>query len=187
MQPPEQTPEETPPADLSRLRIERDDGAGVRGFPWTRTVLIVGLVVVLFLFKGPLLGLLSGAGGGSVRTARAVRVVPGQAQQGDVAANGYIVADVQASLATVLSGRLVELNAKEGDTVQAGMVVARIQYDDLEVRERQAMAARVSAEARLRKATAQVATAAARVVEAQRAWQAATLASLSAQVERSRR
>lgn len=183
MQPPEQTPEQTPeeappaPADLSRLRIQRDEGgAGAPpGFPWMRAVVIVGVGALLFLFKDPLIALISGAGGASVRTARATRVVPGQAQQGDVAANGYVVADVQASLATVLSGRLVELHAKEGDTVSEGMVVARIQYDDLEVQERQAAAARASAEARLALATAQVATAEARAEEAKRDWEAAKL------------
>ncbi len=182
MQPPEQTPEqasdEAPPApaDLSRLHIQRDDGgAGTpRGFPWMRAVTIVGLGALLFLFKDPLIALVSG-GGASVRTARATRVVPGQAQQGDVAANGYIVADVQASLATVLSGRLVELHAKEGDTVEAGMVVARIQYDDLEVQERQAATARASAEARLRHVASQAATARARVAEAQSDWETAQL------------
>lgn len=179
MQDPEReaAPASPPKADLGRLRIQRGDESRVaspRGFPTITVVLVIGVLALGFLFREPLAGLFSG-GDGPVQTARAVKVVPGQAEQGDVSANGYIVADRQASLATVLSGRLVELNAKEGDTVEKGSVVARIQYDDLEVQEQQALAAKASAEARLAQAKAQTATADAQVVEAEKAHAAAVL------------
>ena len=180
MQQPEPTPaaSKPPKADLGRLRIERGSEAVLaspRGFPWLTLVLVLGLVALGFLFREPLAGLFAGGTDGPLQTARAAKVVPGQAQQGDVSANGYIVADTQASLGTVLSGRLVELNAKEGDTVQQGAVVARIQYDDLEVQQQQALAAQASAQARLEQAKAQTATVRAQVVEAEKAHAAAVL------------
>ena len=121
-------------ADLSRLRIQRSDAGGrtTRGFPLMRILLVAIVVILGLLFRDSILGLF-GAGGPQVRTAQALRVVPGQAKAGDVSANGYIVADRQASLATVLSGRLVELDAKEGDIVEKDAAVARIQFDDYEV------------------------------------------------------
>lgn len=189
MQHPERdpAPPNPPKADLGRLRIERgpgDTGGHVRGFPWLTLVIVGGLVALGFLFRAPIAGLFAGSRSGPLRTARAVKVVPGQAQQGDVSANGYIVADRQASLATVLSGRLVELDAAEGDTVVEGHVVARIQYDDLEVQEQQALAAKVSAEARLAQARAHTATARAQVVEAEKEYAAGRLAAARLLAER---
>jgi RND family efflux transporter MFP subunit len=189
MQSSEKTPSDSAPkrADLSRLRIDRGDEsqARVKGFPWIGLTLALGVLAVLFLLREPLLGLVSGSGGETVKLGRATRIVPGQAGQGDVAANGYIIADTQASLASVLSGRLVELHAKEGDEVGAGAVVARIQYDDLEVQERQAAAARRSAEAMLLQVGAQYETAKARVVEAEKDHAAAELTTtqLDAEIE----
>ena len=177
-----------PKADLGRLRIERGNEAvrsSPRGFPWLTLVALGGIVALGFLFREPIAGLFAGSSSGPLQTARAVKVVPGQAEQGDVSSNGYIVADRQASLATVLSGRLVELNAKEGDTVEKDSVVARIQFDDLEVQEQQALAAKASAEARLAQAKAQTATVNAQVVEAEKAHAAAVLTAgrLKAEVE----
>ncbi len=174
---PEAVPSGKPKADLGRLQIARGAAgpARVRGFPWLTIVLGVGVVALLFLFRAPLGRLLGGEGGKPLRTGRAVKVVPGQAEEGDVSSNGYIVADRQASLATVLSGRLVEMEATEGDTVEKGAVVARIQYDDLEVQERQAIKARLSAEARLAQIRGDTATARARVDEANKEHAAAVL------------
>ncbi|MHC5011279.1 MAG: efflux RND transporter periplasmic adaptor subunit [Planctomycetota bacterium] len=120
--------------DLSRLRIPREQGGGraYRSFPWFGLLVVVALGGVAWLFRGPLLGAVQTATATEVRTARVRRVVPGQAEEGNVAANGYVIANRIASLATVLSGRLVELHAEEGDTVEENAVVARIQYDDIE-------------------------------------------------------
>jgi len=182
MQPSESSPspsEPIPRADLARLRIRREPGSGSppRTFPVLRVVAGLALLTVLFLLRKPLLGLLGDGGGRPVRMGRATRVVPGQATQGDVAANGYIVADTQASLASVLSGRLVELYAAEGDLVEAGAVVARIQYDDLEARLAGAHAATQAAEASSQEAQLRTASARARVAEARSDVEAARLTS----------
>jgi RND family efflux transporter MFP subunit len=176
-----QAPEDTParaPADLARLRIHRGDAsASVGGFPWIRLFLAFAGLLLLVIFQAPLLGLFGGAGGAVVETGRAVKVVPGQAAEGEVSANGYIVADKQASLSTVISGRLVELHAAEGDAVKSGQVVARIQYDDLEAQERQALAQVTAAGARLEEARALTTGADARVAEAAAEVKAAELSS----------
>ena len=95
-------------------------------------ILLLAFASLVFLFREPLLGAVRDVSAPTVRIARAERIVPGQAQAGDVSANGYVVANRIASLATVLSGRLVEVHAEDGDIVEAGAVVARIQFDDLE-------------------------------------------------------
>jgi len=172
-----------PRADLSRLRIPRDGPARAsRGFPWLRVLAIVAVGALAFLFKDTVLGWFGG-NGATVRTAKALRVVPGQATAGDVSANGYIVADTQASLASVLSGRLVELHAAEGDIVEKDAVVARIQFDDYEVEYERTLAAVKAADARLGEARSRTATALARVGEARSDVAAARLTSVRLEAE----
>lgn len=145
------------PVDLSRLRIDRrgESGPRVRGFPWLRVLGLLAIAGILFLYREPLLGIVSGAPGTEVKTGRAVRVGPGVAAAGQVASNGYVVADRTASLATVLSGLLVELNVKEGDRVKAKQVLARIQYDDFEAEQARAQRALAVVSARVEAARAE--------------------------------
>lgn len=161
--------------DLGRLRIPRDGRGrrGYRGVPWFGLLILLGLAAAVWLYREPLLGLVARVRETPVETAKAVRVVPGAAQEGDVAANGYVFANRQASVATVLSGRLVELHAEEGDVVPAGFVLGRIQYDDLE-------ASWKAAEERVRVAEAQ-ADEAARAVDEMRAERPRLQAVLEAQ------
>jgi RND family efflux transporter MFP subunit len=158
--------------DLARLRIPRGQAIrGYRGFPFLRVAAVLIVAGALFLFREPLLRLVSGGAAEGLEVGRAVRVGPGQAQEGDVAANGYVVADRTTSVATVLSGRLVELHAQEGDVVPENFVVGRIQHDDLEAQETAA--------------GQRVKVAAARVAEAQASLEAARmdLARLAAEKE----
>ncbi len=155
-----------PPADparpdLTRLRIRRDDRKPrpYRSFPWFGILLVLGAVGAAWMFREPLLGLVASVREPEVVVGRAVRVVPGKGGESDVSANGYVVANRQASVATVLSGRLVELHAEEGDVVPEGAVMARIQYDDYE-------AAWGAAEQRVRVAEAQVEEAKRSITEA---------------------
>jgi RND family efflux transporter MFP subunit len=147
--------------DLARLRIQRDAGAPRRrrGVPWLTLVVLLGLGGLAWVFREPLLSLVRTAGTPAVRTGLAVRVVPGQAREGDVAANGYVVAGRTASVATVRSGRLVELNAEEGDVVPENFVLARIQHDDVEAEERAARRSAEVADARAKESAAAVAAA----------------------------
>lgn len=139
-----------PGPDLARLRIDRGDerGGRVRGVSPLWIFLLLGLGGLAYLFRGEILGKVEQVRGGpKVETARAQRVVPGEAAAAGVAQAGYVVADRTASLASVISGRLVELNAQEGQFVEAGAVVARVQSDDLEVQVAEAQARTASARA----------------------------------------
>lgn len=186
-------PRTPPPAerpDLGRLRIERPAGrrAGrARGLPWVGILGVVAVAGLLWLFRAPLLGLFGGPAARSVRTALAVRVAPGEAAAGDVTANGYIVADRTASLATPLSGRLVSLLADVGDPVVEGAEVARIFSDDLAALEAEAQAAQGVAEALAAQAQAAVDTATAAVAEARAALAARRLQGPRVEAERAAR
>ena len=92
--------------------IAREPGSGGRAKGWNPLWLIVLLALggAAFLFKDELAKASVksvGGGGATVRTGRAERVVPGDVKAGDVQANGYVIADRSASLASVISGRLV--------------------------------------------------------------------------------
>lgn len=162
-----------PPVDLGRLRIDR--GAAprrrVRGIPFLRLWILLGVAALAFLLRGPLLGLLGEGPAEGWETALAVREGAG----GGVMANGYVVAERSASLSTVLSGRLVELKAKEGDVVEEGAVVARIESADLEALEAQAEAAHAAATARAAQAGAEATAARERATEAERRLETARL------------
>ncbi|MFM8386101.1 MAG: efflux RND transporter periplasmic adaptor subunit [Planctomycetia bacterium] len=153
-----------PAADISRLRIERGDGPVGRRLGGPSPLWLV--VLLLLAGTGWLMrdrffgsGAPSAGAGRAVKTGLARKLVPGAVREGDVAANGYVVADRQASLASVISGRLVELNAQEGDIVEAGAVVARVQSDDLEAQEQEARERLASAQAQVAQAHAAVAAA----------------------------
>jgi len=79
--------------DLGRLRIDRSGDGRARGFPWIRLLLVAGVIGGLWLFREPLLALVEDARAPEVEVARAVKVQPGAEAEGDVAANGYVVAD----------------------------------------------------------------------------------------------
>lgn len=116
--------------DLQRLKIDRSPPAARRGarLPWA--------LLALLLAGGGFLGWQRGwfaAGGGppAVELARVQRVGGAQAQSG-VAANGYVVARMQAALSTDMQGRLVELPVEEGDRVRKGDLIARLDTEQLE-------------------------------------------------------
>ena len=176
--------------DLGRLRIDRSGEQPVlrRGFPWMRALLLLLAVGAgVFWFREEL-GL-SAAASKPVATVRATLVVPGQARAGDVTANGYVIANRTASLATVLSGRMVELNVDVGDAVTEKDVVARIQFDDLEAALLEAQKRAAAAAVQIREAQSAVKAASSQVAEA-KAEHAASLASednIRAEVEVRRR
>ena len=153
--------------DLGRLRIDRSahDTPLRRGVPWIRILLLLLAAAAAALYFREPLGL-----GTPVRaplaTVRATLVVPGEAQAGDVAANGYVIANRQASLATVISGRLVELNVGVGDSVRENQVVARIQFEDLAAQVQEAERRAEAQQTQIQEAKFRVEAADARVAEA---------------------
>jgi len=116
----------TPPPDLSRLRIHRDDPAAThpwRGWSiWIAAILVALLALTAWILLRPRatevqVALASATGGGSVSGA-------------GITANGYVVARTKASVSAKVLGRLEYLGVSEGSQVRQGEVIARIESAD---------------------------------------------------------
>ncbi len=115
------------PADLSRLRINRDmPPPGVRGAVIRNLILLLivaALIAVAFWYlrgravpivQVATVGAPIGAGNGASTAATSVT------------ANGYVVARTKASVSAKAAGRLAFLGVSEGSFVQQGVVIARL-------------------------------------------------------------
>ena len=143
----------TPPADLARLSIKRDDPPrGVRR-AFRNTVAIAGGAVVLVAAA---LWAMRGSAAPTVRVATATLVGGGGGAGGaaGVVANGYVVARTQASVSAKLPGRLAYLGVAEGSHVKAGQVIARLDNADYTAAVGQAQANLASEQAGLIEAQA---------------------------------
>jgi len=96
-----------------------------------RLALLLGLALLLFLFRRPILGAIDRLRLPEVRVlvVSASSPLAAGAVQG-TAANGYVVARVRAALSADTPGRIVEMNVTEGQVVPAGFVVARLYADE---------------------------------------------------------
>jgi len=141
-----------PAADLSKLRINRDDpppavkrALGRVLWLTAAAVLIIAVVMVI------------GRRGGTVP----VQVVTVSATTGGngavgggsgsvaVVANGYVVARTKAAVSAKIPGRLAMLNVSEGSRVEKGAVIARLDNADYAAAVGQAEAGLASAKATL--------------------------------------
>ena len=115
--------------DITSLRIDRTEAAGPppRGVPW-RYILPAAAVVVLaaafFFLRGAL------ASAVEVDTATATLTSPSQGHS-VLTANGYVVAQRKAAVASKGTGRLVFLGVEEGDRVKQGEIIARLDDQDM--------------------------------------------------------
>ncbi len=141
------------PADLSKLRINRDAPP-----PAVGRALVRNLILVLVLAA------LAAAGVFYVksRSVPAIQVVTvttsaaGGSSGGStsVTANGYVVARTKASVSAKIAGRLAFLGVSEGSFVHQGDVIARLDNADYQAAVAQAEANVASADASLIEATA---------------------------------
>ncbi len=142
-----------PPADLSRLRIDRTAAAPpARRRRWA-VFAVVGVVVAGAAWVG------SGAGpfGRPVVDVALVRATESAVAAAGVpvlSASGFVVARVRAAVAPEMTGRLVELRVDEGDRVAKGDLIGRLADADLAAAEAEAVASVASAEAALVEAKA---------------------------------
>lgn len=127
--------------DLSRLRIQRDEGPAAGAPPRRKTFALIGyaagvmflLVAGLFFYKSVL------ASEEIVELTTVSMVSPSQASS-LLTASGYVVAQRKAAVASKATGRIVELNFKEGDKVKKGAIIARVESEDVEAAWSQASA-----------------------------------------------
>lgn len=137
----------TVPADLSKLRINRDSPSAPERKALTRNLLLFVAAVIVVV--------------ASIAFARArnvpqVQVITASASSGaagpaagatSVTANGYVVARTKASVSAKIAGRLAYLGVSEGSIVRRGDVIARLDNADYEAAVAQAQANIASAEA----------------------------------------
>ena len=143
----------TPTADLSKLRINRDDPPPAVRRALGRVIWLVAaavLIIAVFAVIGrrgaavPVQVLTvstttggTGAGGG------------GSGGSVAVVANGYVVARTKAAVSAKIPGRLAMLNVSEGSRVEKGTIIARLDNADYSAGVGQAEAELASARATL--------------------------------------
>ncbi|MGH7522571.1 MAG: efflux RND transporter periplasmic adaptor subunit, partial [Gemmatimonadales bacterium] len=142
-----------PAADLSKLRINRDDPPPAVKRALGRVLWITGAAVLVFLVVF-LVGRRGGAIPVQVATATAAGGGEGAAGGGGggavaVVANGYVVARTKAAVSAKIPGRLAMLNVSEGSRVEKGAIIARLDNADYTAAVGQAEAELASAKATL--------------------------------------
>ncbi len=137
-------------ADLTGLRIDRDQPPGGRRLVWpiVATLLVVS-VAALFLWARR-------SGGVTLRpaevtTTRIALVTPTQAST-VLTASGYIVARSKAEISPKSVGRIAWLNLEEGQRVKKGELVARLESQELEAQKKQYLATKDQVAAQLQNA-----------------------------------
>jgi len=142
----------TPTADLSKLRINRDDPPPAVRRALGRVLWLAGAAVLIFVVAALLLGR-GGAVPVQVVTVSAAAGGEGSASAGGgsvaVVANGYVVARTKAAVSAKIPGRLAFLNVSEGSSVQKGDIIARLDNADYAAAVGQADAQVASAKATL--------------------------------------
>ena len=142
----------TPTADLSKLRINRDDPPPAVRRALGRVLWLAGAAVLIFVVAALLLRR-GGAVPVQVVTVSAAAGGEGSASAGGgsvaVVANGYVVARTKAAVSAKIPGRLAFLNVSEGSSVQKGDIIARLDNADYAAAVGQADAQVASAKATL--------------------------------------
>ena len=143
----------TTPADLSRLRINRDAPSAPERTALRRNVILFALALVVVAATGAVL---------RARAVPTVEVVTASASASNVSstggatsvtANGYVVARTKASVSAKTAGRLAFLGVSEGSHVERGQVIARLDNADYQAAVSQAQANIATAEASAESAT----------------------------------
>jgi HlyD family secretion protein len=135
------------PADLSKLRIDRDSPSPPVRRALSRNILI--FVLALVLIAGTAFTIRSRAVP-TVQVATATASAGGGGAVGGattVTANGYVVARTKASVSAKAAGRLAYLGVSEGSYVRRGDVIARLDNADVQAAVAQAQANVASADA----------------------------------------
>ena len=137
------------PADLSKLRIDRDVPSGPERRALSRNVVLFAAALIVVVATAAVMRAravpvvqvitVSASNAGSAGAAGGVTT--------SVTANGYVVARTKASVSAKTAGRLAYLGVREGSTVHRGDVIARLDNADFQAAIAQAEANLASAEA----------------------------------------
>jgi RND family efflux transporter MFP subunit len=146
---------DTPRADLSRLRIPRDEVGPRRWAPW---VVAIALLAAAAAAYAPVRHYLAARRAPEVDIARVTRAAarPGgtPAALPVLVASGYVVARRSADVGGKVGGRLEYMGVEEGDRVRAGQVMARIEHRELDAQLLASKTAVVEARAQVAEAIA---------------------------------
>ena len=142
-----------PAADLSKLRINRDDPPPAVKRALGRVLWLTSAAVLIFVA----LVLVLRRGGAvpvqvvTVSTTAGGKEAVGGGTGGSVAvvANGYVVARTKAAVSAKIPGRLAVLNVSEGSRVEKGAIIARLDNADYAAAVGQAEATLASVKATL--------------------------------------
>ena len=143
-----------PPADLSRLRIDRD-AAPRRG--WVPWAVVAALAAAGAAVYPNLRAYVAEKRAPEVDVARATEVVArpgGSAALPVLVASGYVVARHSSDVGVKVGGRLAKLRFEEGTRVRKGDVIAEIEHADIEAQLEASMRAVAEADAQLAQAVA---------------------------------
>jgi len=141
-----------PAADLSKLRINRDDPPPAVKRALGRVLWLVGAAVIIIA------AVVFVSNRGSAVPVQIVTVsatsggtgaVGGGSGSVAVVANGYVVARTKAAVSAKIPGRLAMLNVSEGSRVEKGAIIARLDNADYAAAVGQAEAGLASAKATL--------------------------------------
>ena len=119
-----------PKVDLSRLRIQREPATPApaerrsRWRPWIPAGAAIVLALLYLLFRSSI------TPAAEVDLAAVTLTFPSQANA-LLTANGYVVAQQKAAVASKGTGRLEFLGVEEGDKVRKGTVIARLENKDV--------------------------------------------------------
>ena len=143
------------PADLSKLRIDRDAPSAPVRKALGRSLAIFGAALVIVAATTIVLR------ARAVPTVQVVTATVGGPGRGapvggatSVTANGYVVARTKASVSAKTAGRLAYLGVSEGSYVRRGNVIARLDNADVQAAVAQAQANVASADASVIEAAA---------------------------------
>jgi RND family efflux transporter MFP subunit len=142
------------PADLSKLRINRDAPSAPERKALARNLI---LFVVALIVVATTAAVLKNRGAPVVQVVTASASASGgtsAAGTTTVTANGYVVARTKASVSAKTAGRLAYLGVSEGSSVKQGEVIARLDNADYLAAVSQAQANVASAEASIIEARA---------------------------------
>ena len=143
------------PADLSKLRIDRDTSAAPARTVFMRNLALFAAAIVIVVATTVVL---------RARSVPTIQAVTANANPGNgsgstssgttsVTANGYVVARTKASVSAKTAGRLAFLGVSEGSYVRRGAVIARLENADYQASVSQAEANIASADASVIEAT----------------------------------